>query len=150
VEVSPAILRVGASHWRCAPGVFGALSLLIGLHPSLAQENIGGAAVVVNKVNGALPTGKVRVIQGDAVFRQEGVNTDANSSAELVLKDDTNITIGPNSSIRLERFVYSGAEQPATIAIHVAKGTFRMVTGNADKNAYIITTPTATIGGPRR
>jgi len=106
--------------------------------------------VVVNKVDGALPTGKIKVIQGDAVFRDEGVTTDADSSAKLVLKDDTNITIGPNSSIKLERFVYSGAEQPGTIAIHLAKGTFRMVTGNADKNAYIITTPTAAFWRPRQ
>jgi FecR protein len=144
--------RVGASGWGCAAGLFVAVALLVGTAPSLGQENtggaqnIGGAMVVVNKVDGALPTGKIKVIQGDAVFRDEGVTTDAESSAKLVLKDDTNITIGPNSSIKLDRFVYSGAEQPGTIAIHLAKGTFRMVTGNADKNSYVITTPTAAIG----
>ena len=149
-----AILRVGVSRWGCAAGAFVALTLLIGSAPSLAQqnaqENIGGAAVVVNKVDGALPTGKIKVIQGDAVFRDEGVTTDAESSAKLVLKDDTNITIGPNSSIKLERFVYSGADQPGAIAIHLAKGAFRMVTGNADKNSYFITTPTAAFWSPRR
>src|SRR5271170_6373698 len=99
VRASLAILRVGACRWGCAAGAFVALALLIGAAPSLAQEkaqeNIGGAMVVVNKVDGALPTGKIKVIQGDAVFRDEGVTTDADSSAKLVLKDDTNITIGP-------------------------------------------------------
>jgi hypothetical protein len=121
-----------------------AAALLTG--PSSAQENIGGAMVVVNKVEGSLLTGKVKVIQGDAVFRDEGVTTDANSSAKLILKDDTNLTLGPNSSVKLDRFIYSGAGQPGTIVIHLAKGAFRLSTGNADKTSYEITTPTAAIG----
>lgn len=114
--------------------------------PSQAAENIGGATIVVNEVSGALPTGNVTVVQGDQVFRDEGVHTEANSSTKLVLRDNTNLSLGPNTSLKLDRFVYAGAQQPGAIAINLAKGVFRFATGNADKQAYAITTPTAAIG----
>jgi FecR protein len=121
-------------------------ALLNGVTPSLADEGIGAANVVINSVKGNLPTGAVKVIQGDGVFRDEGLRTDGDSSAKLVLLDNTNVSLGPSSSIKLDRFVYAGPAQSGAIAINLTKGIFRFVTGNAEKRDYAITTPTAGIG----
>ena len=115
--------------------------------PAQGEESIGGAKTVVNLVTGDLATGdKINVVQGDEVFRDEGVRTDADSSARLVLRENTNLLLGPSSSIKLDRFVYAGPSQPGAIAVNLVKGALRFATGDADKKAYLISTPTAALG----
>ena len=123
------------------------LAILAVAAPAQAEESIGGAKTVVNLVTGDLPTGdKINVVQGDEVFKDEGVRTDADSSARLILRDNTNLLLGPSSSIKLDRFVYSGPSQPGAIAVNLVKGALRFATGDADKKAYVISTPTAALG----
>jgi hypothetical protein len=125
-----------------------AVGLLIGgSGRSWSQENIGDAKIVINAVEGNLPTGsQVPVAQGDNVFLNEAVHSGPDSKANLLLKDSTNVTVGPETIVKLDSFVYTGPKQPATIALNVAKGTMRFVTGDASKRAYTILTPTAAIG----
>jgi FecR protein len=112
-----------------------------------ADQNVGGAELIVNQVRGNLASGGVvRVTQGDNVFRDEAVRTDIDSTAKIMLLDSTSLSLGPSSSIKIDRFVYSGAGQHGAIAFNFVKGALRFATGNADKAAYIITTPTATLG----
>ena len=115
--------------------------------PSWSQEKIGGAQTVVNNVDGNLPTGnQVPVVQGDNVFLNEAVRSGADSRAKLVLNDSTNLTVGPDFTVKLDDFVYSGPKAPGTIALNMTKGTLRFITGDANKRAYTIWTPTAAIG----
>jgi hypothetical protein len=114
---------------------------------SWADERIGGAEIIINIVQGELISGSVTpVSQGDAVYRDEGVRTRVDSKARLLLVDNTNVTIGPSSTIKLDRFVYAGSKQPGTIVLNLAKGTCRLIVGDANKHAYTIVTPTAAIG----
>ena len=125
----------------------GALAFFQNVQNSYADDNIGGAELVVNRVRGNLASGSViPVAQGDGVFRDEAVRTDVDSTAKIVLLDSTSLSLGPSSSIKIDRFVYGGAGQHGAIAFNLAKGAFRFVTGDADKAAYTITTPTATLG----
>jgi FecR protein len=112
-----------------------------------SQENIGGAKTVVNSVQGNFPTGKqAPVVQGDSVFLNETFSTDVDSKAKLLLNDNSNVTVGPGSTIKLDDFVYSGAKQPGAVALSITNGTLRFITGDANKRAYTIWTPTAAIG----
>ena len=86
------------------------------------------------------------VVQGDSVFLNEAVSTGADSKANLVLNDNSNVTVGPGSTIKLDDFVYSGPKQPGTVALSITNGTLRFITGDANKRAYTIWTPTAAIG----
>jgi hypothetical protein len=114
---------------------------------SWSEEKIGGAQTVINSVEGNLPTGnKVPVAQGDPVFINEAISSGADSKANLVLNDSSNVTIGPGSTIKLDDFVYSGPKQYGTVAVSVTNGTLRFTTGDANKRAYTIWTPTAAIG----
>ena len=77
-----------------------------------AQQSIGGAETVVNQVRGNLTAGRVvAVLRGDDVYRDEGVRTEADSTAKLVLRDKTVLSVGPSSSVKLDRFVYAGEGQ---------------------------------------
>jgi hypothetical protein len=85
-------------------------------------------------------------VQGDNVFLNEAVRSGVDSKARLVFNDNTNVTVGPGSTIKLDEFVYSGPQAPGTIGLNMTKGTLRFITGDANKRAYTIWTPTAAIG----
>lgn len=125
-----------------------AVALLIGsTGASWSDERVGGTEIVINTVQGNLVSGSVvPLAKGDAVYRDEGVRTRVDSKAGLLLVDNTNITVGPSSTIRLDRFVYSGPKQPGTIVLNLTKGTCRLIVGDANNRAYTIVTPSAVIG----
>ncbi len=108
-------------------------------------EQIGLAAMVRNNVSRVEPTVS-KILQGDDVVRDEVVQTFADSNAKLVLKDSTNLILGPNSRLKLDKAVFSGEPNLGDIAIKLSVGSFRFVTGNSAKESYAITTPIATMG----
>jgi hypothetical protein len=122
--------------------------LLVGLTASSsADEKIGGVEIVINIVQGDLPSGgTVPVNLGDGVYRDEGVRTRVDSKTKLLMEDKTNVTIGPSSVVKLDRFVYAGPKKPGTVVLNLAKGTCRLIIGDANKHAYTSVTPTAAIG----
>ncbi len=83
---------------------------------------------------------------GDGVLRDETVRTGADSAARLVMADSTNLSLGANASLRLDRSVFNDEKTYKDIAIRLTSGAFRFVTGHSEKTAYKITTPLATIG----
>ena len=125
-----------------------AVGLLFGgSERSWSDENIGDAKIVINNVEGSLSSGSaVPVVEGGDVFLNEAVKSGVDSKADLLLRDNTKVTIGPTSTVKLDSFIYSGPKQPGTIALNFTKGTLRFVTGDASKRAYTILTPTAAIG----
>ena len=110
-----------------------------------AQERIGRAAVIRNDVSQISPR-VIRISTGDEIFRDETVRTAADSDAKFVLRDDTNLSLGPSSTLKLDRAVFSGETSAGDIAIKLSTGAFRFITGNSSKESYKIVTPLATIG----
>ena len=87
-----------------------------------------------------------KILQGDDVIRDEVVATSTDSNAKFVLKDSTNLMLGPNSRLKLDRAVFSDQQGVGDIAIKLALGSFRFITGHSAKESYAITTPLATMG----
>lgn len=122
--------------------------LLIGLFapPAIAaSEQVGLAVTVRNNVSQIEPRIS-KIIAGDDVIRDELVETQADSGAKFVLKDSTNLVLGPNSRLRLDRAVFSGETTVGDIVIKLALGSFRFITGHSAKESYAIDTPLVTIG----
>jgi ferric-dicitrate binding protein FerR (iron transport regulator) len=109
-----------------------------------ADERIGIAAVVRNTVSQLEPQ-VTRIAKGDEVVRNEVVRTGADSDARLVFRDDTNLALGPGSTLKLDRTVFDDPKA-GDIAIKLTLGAFRFVTGNSKKEAYEIKTPIVTMG----
>jgi hypothetical protein len=112
--------------------------------PAHAQARVGEAAIVKNEVVNATTTTQINV--GDGVLRDETVRTGADSATRLVMADSTNLSLGANSSLKLDRSVFNDEKTYKDIAIRLTSGAFRFVTGHSEKAAYKITTPLATIG----
>jgi len=132
---------------RCA--YFGG-SLLLALGAAIphaqaqTQARIGEAVVVRNEVVNVATTAQINV--GDGVLRDETVRTGLESATRLVMADSTNVSLGPNAMLKLDRSVFNDDHTYREIAIRMVSGAFRFVTGHSAKTAYKITTPLATIG----
>jgi hypothetical protein len=111
-----------------------------------AQQRIGEAASVQNQVVRVSAGTTAGLSVGGSVFRNETIRTAAASSARLVFLDQTNLAVGPSSSVVLNQFVYSGGSAAQAVGVNLVRGAFRFTTGASDKNAYKINTPVATIG----
>jgi hypothetical protein len=76
--------------------------------------------------------GKSGVSSGSRVF------TGPNGHLQILLKDETVFTLGPNSDMVLDEFVYDPATSATKATANFAKGTFRWVTGKLAKKKDII------------
>jgi hypothetical protein len=141
------------AHWRkrsdcrrTAAAVFSAMFLAAG--PSLADQQIGAAAQVVNDVTGTLATTRQRSVlrAGIDVFQNETIDTAYASASRVVFQDRTQISIGPMSQVVLDRFVFDPNPAASVVAVSVAKGVARFSTGLLPKPDYQINTPSASIG----
>jgi len=83
---------------------------------------------------------------GENAVRNKIVRTGADSSTKLVFVDDSNLAVGPVSTVTLDRFVFAGDSTYRQVTVNLVRGAFRFSTGSSDKRAYKINTPGATIG----
>ena len=135
-------------NWRHGVLYISALCLTAGLaaSPAHAQTRVGEAAVVKNEVVRVMGSATSQINVGDGVLRDEIVRTGLDSAARLVMADSTNLSLGPNATIKLDRTVFNDEHTYRDIAIRLTTGAFRFVTGHSEKTAYKITTSVATIG----
>ena len=114
--------------------------------PAYAQTRVGEAAVVKNEVLRIAGPSTIQINVGDGLVRDETVRTGIDSATRLVMADSTNLSIGPNASLKLDRTVFDDAHSYRDISIKLTTGAFRFVTGHSDKAAYKIQTQVAAIG----
>jgi hypothetical protein len=118
------------------------------LDPAHAQTltRVGEAVFVQNEVARVSGSLSMPISVGEGLMRDETVRTGAESATKLVMIDSTNLSMGANASITLDRTVLNDEHSYRDIAIKLTTGAFRFVTGHSEKAAYTITTPVATIG----
>ncbi len=106
------------------------------------------AAAVNPAATGTPPAQDERVLTvGTNVFTQERIVTGERGQAQMLFLDESALTIGPNSDMVLDEFVYDPDAQTGSLVINATKGVFRLVGGKiSKKNPVLLKTPTATIG----
>jgi FecR-like protein len=113
---------------------------------ALEPLKVGQAEIIRNEVVNVGDAQIVPINIGDVVMRDEIVRTSADSDARIGLLDDTKLTLGPGSTLKIDRAVYSGETSYRQITIRLTSGAFRFITGHSDKKSYRIETPFASIG----
>ncbi|MCZ8163842.1 MAG: FecR family protein [Brevundimonas sp.] len=111
--------------------------------PAFANDVIGKAETIENRVLGQQGEAPRPLAVPDPVHRNERVTTEDKAQARLRFKDETDLRLGPKASIKLDAFVYSGEKNAA---MELSTGAMRFVSGNGPKGSYIIRTPVATVG----
>jgi hypothetical protein len=122
-----------------------ALAVLFALQStaSNAQSRIGSATSVQPEASGSVG-GTMSV--GSGVHANETVKTGTAGQAGLRFNDQSNLTVGHSSQVRLDKFVYDPNKGTGSTAIEVTRGTFRFSTGAQNKGEVKIKTPYGTLG----
>ena len=119
---------------------------------SQAQDKIAAAPEKAGVVSGVQPgvksTTNERVIYvGSDAYRGEKFVTDANGSLHILFMDQSSMTLGPNSELTIDEFVYDPNAKKGKIGVSLASGLLRVVGGQISKsNETTVKTVSGTIG----
>jgi hypothetical protein len=86
---------------------------------------------------------------GQAVFETDGLRTGADGRVGVTLKDDTRVSLGPNSEARIDRFVYAPADGRLGFVFSIVRGVAAYVSGQIAKlapDSIRLETPAAIVG----
>lgn len=101
-----------------------------------------GVGDIINQKSENLVTGS-KVYFGDTII------TKAQSNAQILLLDETAITVGEKSELTIDEFVYDPESKVGKIVSNIKIGTVRMITGEISKknpDNLEVNVPTGSIG----
>ena len=111
--------------------------------PAGHVKTVSGSAFIVRK------SGTVPARAGDAVFASDALRTAADGTVGVTLQDDTRISLGRNSEVRLERYVYAPGKGGLGMVLNFVRGASVYVSGRMAKlapNSIRLETPGAIVG----
>ncbi len=91
----------------------------------------------------------IKAEEGTAVYSNDTVRTGVDGSVGIIFKDNSRISLGPNSRLELKKFVFKPAQGHFSMINKLAKGTASLVSGKMTKlspESVVLETPTSTIG----
>ena len=102
-----------------------------------------GDAVIVRQA------GEVAAKVGTVLFEADTLRTGADGRLGVTLTDDTRISLGPGSEVRLTRYAYAPDTGTMAFVMRVVRGVAAYVSGRIAKlspDAVRLETPTAVVG----
>jgi hypothetical protein len=111
--------------------------------PAHAQQRIGTATSVKPEARGSVAG---QLGSNSNVHANETVSTGNDGQANLQFLDSTKLSVGPKSTVRLDKFTYDPNKGSGTVVVNATRGAYRFVTGVQDSKSYQIKTPYATLG----
>lgn len=137
-------------------GLLVAAALWVGiLGPARAQDAVaGGHAGFIKTLQGQVrivnAAGQSQPAQVGSMLRAtDRIDTDAQASAGLVLRDGTTLVVGPASHVDIRDYRFDTTTQDGNLLVALLRGSLRMITGllgKAHPEAVRVETQTATIG----
>jgi len=112
-----------------------------------------------------MPVGSIKTVQGTAtiirnrtpidtkagtrVFPNDSLKTGADGSLSMIFRDDTRLSIGPDSEVAINEFLFSPAQGKLSFITRLLRGTAACMTGIIGKlspESVRFETPVANIG----
>lgn len=124
------------------------LLLTAGVAPA-AEQPVGINSAVNTDAIGTPPGAQTRPLAiGQKVVHNEHIVTDKGGQVQILFLDESAMTIGPNSDVTIDEFVYDPATGKGKLAMNAARGVMRFVGGKISKleDGVTMRTPTGTIG----
>jgi len=125
-----------------------ALALVASGNSAGAQQRVGVNSAVNPDVSGLPPGAPARqlVIGGDVVFK-ERITTNQQGQTQVLFLDKSAMTVGPNSDVTVDEFVYDPNTGNGKLAMSAAHGVMRFIGGKLSKNENAVTmlTPTGVL-----
>jgi hypothetical protein len=124
-------------------GLFAASPALAQTSPAGRIKTVAGEAFVIHQGQ------RVAAAVGTPVYEQDSLVTGADGRVGLTLRDDTRLSIGPQTTIEINRFVYAQSDSQFAFVLKVVRGVVAYVSGRIAKlspDAVRLETPSAIVG----
>jgi hypothetical protein len=111
------------------------------------------------------PVGRIKVVSGSAyvvrggaavaaqagqpIFEADSLRTGDDGRIGITLKDDTRVSLGSGSEVRVDRFLYAPADGRLALVLNVVRGVMSYVSGRIAKlapDSIRLETPAAVMG----
>ncbi len=124
------------------------VALALGSGLALAQE---AGVVKTSKGNATLERAgeKLAVSVGSKVLVNDHVMTGPDGAVGIMLRDNTMLSAGPNSSLQMNKFAFDTTTNAGVIDASVKRGTVAVISGKIAKSTpenVSFSTPTMTLG----
>jgi hypothetical protein len=96
-------------------------------------QAIGKATSVKTQAEGINEGNTETLSGGSDLYSRESVRTGDSGLADLRFQDNTNLSVGPRSKVRLDQFVYDQSKSAGSVAVEATRGSFRFVVGSRNK-----------------
>lgn len=119
--------------------------------PVVAQERPVAGRIKVSTGSAFIVRGGAQIPAqvGQIVFEADGLRTGGDGKIGVTLNDDTRLSLGPNSELKLERFMYAPADSGFGLVLKFVRGAATYVSGRIAKlapDSIRLETPASIIG----
>jgi hypothetical protein len=114
-----------------------------------AEDSIGSVKTVEGSAHVARDGKREAAKVGTEVFRHDVLQTGKDGSMGVTLKDETMISVGPNTEIHLDSFAFEPEEKKYSLVTRLSRGTLFYVSGLIAKlspQSTKVVTPGGTVG----
>ena len=99
-----------------------------------AGERVGVAAAVTPQATSKPQGGSTKTLKiGKSVFYNERITTSGSGVVQVLLVDGSTFTVGPDSNLTIDKFVYNPRTGTGELAATFSKGALRFVGGKLSK-----------------
>ena len=113
-----------------------------------AENRVGVTAAVNPDANSKPPGAPIRsLVIGQEVIFNERIITSQTGQTQLLFLDASAMTVGPNSDLTIDEFIYDPKSGTGKLAMSTARGVMRFVGGKLSKQdpGVVVRTPAATL-----
>jgi hypothetical protein len=145
MQKSQGSLNMRSLHTAIATILFGATSIAAA-YSAATTTPVGDVEAVQEDAFGTPPaSAREAKRRGDDVAYQELLETLQKSGMLVKFTDGSKLTLGANSKVTVDAFVYAPGDANSKALISIPTGALRYVTGEMPKGQTTIDTPTATM-----
>ncbi|HEY3884052.1 MAG TPA: FecR domain-containing protein [Vicinamibacterales bacterium] len=106
-------------------------------------KTVSGTALIVRE------HGTTTAKPGDPIYATDTLRTAPDSTVGVTLQDDTRVSLGPNSEMKVDRYVYSPGEGGFGMVLQFVRGVAVYISGRMAKlapDSVRLETPSAIVG----
>ncbi len=127
--------------------------LLLSIGGEISAANASAPVAIVKKVSGSATIVRqgqtISAADGMEIWENDTLRTGRDGSIGIVFNDDTFLSLGPESVLIIDEFVFAPKEGKFSIVVRMLKGTAAYLSGLISKlspDSAHFKTPTASIG----
>ncbi len=127
--------------------------LLLSIGGEISVANASAPVAIVKKVSGSATIVRqgqtISATNGMGIWENDTLRTGRDGSIGIVFNDDTFLSLGPESVLIIDEFVFAPKEGKFSIVVRMLKGTAAYLSGLISKlspDSAHFKTPTASIG----